>query len=126
MTYRLRVVRVFAADWDAMTAFYRDTLGLPEKFSDAEMGWAEFDVGGPSLAVERIDPEDDEAEGLMGRFLGVSLAVDDVQREYRRLVDAGVTFAGPPAAQPWGGVLAHLEDPEGNGITLLGLPDASD
>jgi predicted enzyme related to lactoylglutathione lyase len=100
-------------------------LSLPEKFSDAGMGWAEFDVGGPSLSVERTDPRDAEAEGLSGRFLGVSLSVDDVDETYEHLVSRGVKFLNPPARQPWGGVLAHFEDPEGNVITLLGTREDS-
>ncbi len=29
-------------------------------------------------------------------------------------------FTMPPTKQPWGGVLAHLKDPDGNVLTLLG------
>jgi hypothetical protein len=29
-------------------------------------------------------------------------------------------FVGPPEKEPWGGVLAHLRDPDGNILTLLG------
>ena len=122
MNFKLYAVRVFALDWDAVTAFYRETLELPEKFSDRDMGWAEFDLGGPSLAVEQTSPADAESEGLNGRFLGVSLAVDDMEGVYERLVERGVSFLGPPTRQPWGGVLAHFRDPEGNVITLLGSP----
>ena len=120
MNYQIVAVRVFTHDWTTSTAFYRDTLHLPEKFSDAEMGWAEFDVGGPSLAVERADPEDSEHPDLVGRFLGVSLQVADIEALYTTLVARGVKFHGPPSQQPWGGVLAHLEDPDGNVLTLLG------
>jgi lactoylglutathione lyase len=120
MNYQMYAVRVFTHDWAASAAFYRDILELPEKFSDAEMGWAEFDVGGPSLAVERADPEESEHPDLVGRFLGVSLAVDDIEALHATLVTRGVKFLGPPSRQPWGGVLAHLEDPDGNVLTLLG------
>ena len=120
MAFRLYTVRIFAQDWGVLTAFYRDTLALPEKFASAEMGWAEYDVGGPSLAVERIPAGDTEGAELAGRFLGISLEVDDIEQVHRDLTARGVTFTGPPARQPWGGILAHLADPEGNVITLLG------
>jgi len=120
MNFRLYAIRIFAIDWETVAGFYRDTLALPVKFSDPDTGWAEFDVGGPSLAVERTDPEDAEREGLTGRFLGVSLSVEDIDRVYEQLLEEGVHFVGPPARQPWGGVLAHFEDPEGNVITLVG------
>ena len=122
MSFKLYAVRVFALDWEAVTAFYRETIELPEKFSDRDMGWAEFDLGGPSLAIERTSPADAESEDLKGRFLGISLTVDDMDEVYERLVDRGVKFLGPPARQPWGGILAHFEDPEGNVVTLLGSP----
>jgi len=120
MTYKLYAVRVFSRDWEATTRFYREILTLPEKFSNPELGWAEFDIGGPSLAVERIDPGDEEGLALTGRFLGISLEVEDVEGTYRKLLARGVDFLEPPARQPWGGVLAHCRDPEGNVLTLLG------
>jgi hypothetical protein len=30
----------------------------------------------------------------------------------------------PPEVMPWGGVLAHLRDPDGNVLTLVGRPRA--
>jgi hypothetical protein len=56
MNYQMYSVRIFTHDWAASAAFYSDTLELPEKFSDAEVGWTVFDVGEPSLAVARADP----------------------------------------------------------------------
>ena len=97
MNYQIVAVRVFTHDWTTSTAFYRDTLQLPEKFSDAEMGWAEFDVGGPSLAVERADPEDSEHPDLVGRFLGVSLQVADIEAQPAALGRC----AGTPGRSGW-------------------------
>ena len=118
--YQLYAIRIFSYEWDDTTAFYRDTIGLDEKFSNAEMGWAEFDLGGASLAVERADPEDTEHADLVGRFVGASLAVDAIEEVYTELSGRGVKFHGPPARQAWGGILAHFDDPDGNVITLLG------
>jgi len=55
--------------------------------------------------------------------VGASLAVPDVEAEYRLLVARGVQFVEPPEKQPWGGTLAHLRDPDGNVITLVSSPD---
>ena len=120
MIFRLSAVRIFATDWLETSHFYRETLALPEKFSDPDIGWAEFDVGGPSLAIERLDSTDPEHEALTGRFLGISLEVDDIEQVYTDLTNRGAQFLGPPARQPWGGILAHLRDPESNVLTLLG------
>ena len=75
---KLNAVRIFVKDWTGLCDFYEKVLGLPLKFKDAKSGWAEFDVGGPSLALERIDPLDKEAQALIGRFLGLSLKVEDI------------------------------------------------
>ena len=88
------------------------------------MGWAQFDTGGSQLAIERADPDDTETAELVGRYVGVSLQVSDIDAKYKTLLDRGVEFLGPPEMQPWGGTLAHFRDPEDNVLTLLGSGDA--
>lgn len=121
MRYRLYAVRIFSFEWEAALAFYRETLGLPLAFVDAEMGWAQFEVGEEVfLGLERCDPDDPASKELVGRFVGTSIAVDDIDEVCESLVAQGVEFVGPPEKQPWGGTLAHLRDPDGNVLTLLG------
>ena len=122
MSYRLYTVRIFTRDWLKARAFYRDTLGMVEKYASEDIGWAEFDAGSASLALERTAADDSEADDLVGRFAGISLAVENIAGTYESLVEKGVEFLNPPARQPWGGVLAHFKDPDGNIITLLGEP----
>ena len=87
---------------------------------DDAAGWAQMAPGAGQRALERVDPCDDEARGLVGRFVGVSLPVPDIFTTYQELVARGVEFIAPPEKQPWGGILAHLRDPDGNIVTLLG------
>jgi catechol 2,3-dioxygenase-like lactoylglutathione lyase family enzyme len=130
MECKLYIVRVFVRDFERALAFYTETLGIPAAFSDAGMGWAQLDTGVAQLALERVATEDHrpyedavgEDEELVGRFVGVSLTVDGVARTYEELTKRGVDFVSPPAKQPWGGVLAHFRDPDGNVLTLLGTP----
>ncbi len=117
---KLYAVRIFVNDWDAACRFYEQQLGLALQFKDAKAGWAEFDVGGARLGLERVADDDAEGQALVGRFLGISLQVDDIEATYERLQAKGVVFMEPPSKQAWGGCLAHLRDPEGNVITLLG------
>ena len=119
MDYTLYGVRVFVTDWERSLAFYSETLGMPVAFAGPETGWAELDTGNAHLALERIDPNDAEADALCGRFVGVSLQVDDIRTAYAELTSRGVDFLGPPETQPWGGVLAHFRDLDGNVLTLL-------
>lgn len=124
-SYTAYAIRVFVTDWEAALRFYSGTLGIPVSFESAEMGWAQLDTGECSLALERLAPDDPEASVLLGRYVGVSLRVPDIEALYKDLVDLGVEFLGPPETQPWGGVLAHLKDPEGNTLTLLGSSQAA-
>ena len=70
--------------------------------------------------VDRDRPGDADGEALVGRFVGVSLRVDDIDATYQSLLAKGVPFAAPPEKQGWGGSLAHFRDPDGNELTLLG------
>jgi catechol 2,3-dioxygenase-like lactoylglutathione lyase family enzyme len=133
MDCTLVVVRVFVRDWPRAVRFYTETLGIPLAFQSEELGWAQLATGQGQLALERFTPEETgrlgEATGtdgaLVGRFLGVSLAVGDIYAVYEELRAKGVEFLEPPEQMPWGGVLAHLRDPEGNVLTLVGDPRAA-
>lgn len=116
----LYAVRVFVRHWAEACDFYGATLGLTERFRNDDMGWAEYDLGGPCFGLERVQPGDSEGEALIGRFLGVSLRVGDIDATYRDLQKKGVHFTAPPEKQAWGGSLAQFRDPDGNQLTLLG------
>lgn len=120
MEYRLYALRIFTLDWDRALTFYSETLEMPVHYANAEIGWCELDTGSARLAIERLAADDSEADRLVGRFVGVSLEVDDIAATHQTLVSRGVEFLNPPEKQPWGGVLAHFEDPDGNVLTLLG------
>jgi predicted enzyme related to lactoylglutathione lyase len=117
--YKLFAVRVFVTDWQRAIRFYTDTMEIPTAYRNDEIGWAQLATGEGQLALERVDPSDAESKELVGRFVGVSLAVPDIIGAHKALTDRGVEFIAPPEKQPWGGVLAHLRDPDGNVITLL-------
>lgn len=113
---KLYAVRVFVSDLAAAKRFYANDIGLPVVWeSDDSLG---FDVGA-LLIVEPVGEDDDEAETLVGRFIGASLKVDDLDAVYRELTAKGVRFTGPPETQPWGGRLAHVMDPSSNVLSLV-------
>lgn len=119
-SYNLAVVRLFVHDWERAVRFYTEALGMKLESRADEFGWAQFATGSCSLAVERLAPDDPEAPALVGRYVGVSLRVPDLESVYHTLVERGVEFLSPPEKQAWGGTLAHLRDPDGNVLTLLG------
>lgn len=86
-----------------------------------EYGAVGYRAGGIRIIVEEEDPNGEDA-ALIGRFVGVSFSVDDIEVAYRDLFNRGVSFAGPPVEQAWGGTLAHFRDPAGNMLTLVETP----
>ena len=119
----IAAVRVFVPDVGAVRGFYRDQLGLDEGYADDRV--LVFRTGSADLIVETADPEDAEEGPMIGRFVGVSIAVADVRAAHAALTAKGVAFDGEPEEQPWGGVLAHIVDPAGNVLTLVQLPSAA-
>lgn len=117
---KLYAVRIFVRSWNESCDFYREKLKLSERFRDDEAGWAEYDLGGPCFGLQRVDSSDKEGEGLVGRFVGVSLQVEDIEASYHDLQARGIKFTAPPEKQEWGGSLAYFKDPDGNVLTLLG------
>jgi catechol 2,3-dioxygenase-like lactoylglutathione lyase family enzyme len=122
--YRLLLVRIFVRDFERAVRFYTETLGMKLSHRSDELGWAQLATGGAELALERDrgEGEDGHDEDLVGRFVGISLAVENIMETYETLRARGVEFLRPPAKMPWGGVLAHFRDPDGNVLTLVGAP----
>lgn len=118
---KLYAIRIFTTDWDRSVDFYQETVGLPLVFADQAFAWAEFDLGGAKLGIEGMEADAPQADELVGRFVGVSIVVDDIDQAYSQLAGKGVEFTTPPARQPWGGTLAHFKDPDGNILTLFGM-----
>jgi predicted enzyme related to lactoylglutathione lyase len=118
MISRIAAVRIFTAQLDRARAFYGNVLGLGG--GRGGPGYAVFTLAGTDVILESVAADDPEAAGLVGRFLALSFAVDDIGRAYDDLSRAGVAFIAPPQRQPWGGILAHAQDPDGNVFTLVG------
>jgi predicted enzyme related to lactoylglutathione lyase len=112
-------VRVFTHDITLARKFYLRGLGLTERA--AGMGWAAYETGGAELILEQVDESDDDEEpdGLVGRVVGFAFTVSDCEATVKELRERGVTVVGGPTRQPGGGVLAFVEDADGNVLTLV-------
>ena len=119
LEYRLRAVRVFTTNFGQALEFYSNRVGLTVDTVNEIDGVALFATGAATMLLEAVDVVDDEAAELVGRFVGVSLAVDDIERTYAALQSKGVRFSGPPRAQAWGGIMAHFHDPDDNVLSLV-------
>ena len=112
-------VIVYVSDMQRSTAFYRDVLGLPLKFTSP--GWTEFNTGAPTLALHTT--RDQNPPVYAGRppagHAQLGFIVDDLQATYEALKAQDVYFSQPPQVQrPGGAPLAVFHDPDGLGITL--------
>ena len=114
---RIGQIGVAVRDLTAMTAFYRDVLGLPFLF--AAPGMSFFDCAGVRLMLSL--PE----EGGKGSEHGSILyfAVADIAAAHRVLADRGAPFLGEPhvvhrapGMELW---MAFLRDPEGNLMAVM-------
>jgi predicted enzyme related to lactoylglutathione lyase len=120
---KLNAARLFVRDLAKAKQFYAHVLQLPVKADGEQYGYVVFSTGTVDLVVESV-PQDAPADErmLVGRFSGLSFAVDDIHAAYQRLGAAHVQFTGMPEEQVWGGWLATFCDSDGNQLQLVQLP----
>ena len=117
---RLSIITLGVQDRAAMTAFYRDVIGLKLHMDE---GMTLFDMGGMALGLwERGKLADDagfDGAGACSGFKGVALAynarsIEEVDAIFARLEAAGVEITTKPHKAFWGGYSGYFADPEGN------------
>ena len=102
----------FTNDMDASVGFYRDTLGLALRYQ-AGKDWAEFDVGGVTVALHGTGPEvQPHSDGATVMF-----ECDDLDGTTADLAAKGATFVGDVFTAPHGR-FATLRDPSGNIVQI--------
>jgi catechol 2,3-dioxygenase-like lactoylglutathione lyase family enzyme len=124
---KIKLTSVFVDDQRAALAFYTDVLGFSVRH-DIPLGDAWWltvvsseDPDGPELLLEpaghpAVKPYRDAL--VEDGIPLVQFAVDDVEAEYRRLVEMGVVFTQPPTdAGPV--MVAVLDDTCGNLVQIV-------
>ena len=120
----LRLV-VTAEDYAAALAFYRDTLGLPERaafespgghVTILEAGRATLEIADPSHAAY-ID-EVEVGRRVAGQ-IRVAFRVADAKAATRAAEQAGATVLAEPTRTPWNSSNARLDGPAGLQLTLF-------
>ncbi len=124
-------VALIVDDYDEAIRFFVDLLGFElvedspavTSRSGRPKRWVVVRPPGAATAL-LLAKADGEREGravgdqFAGR-VGIFLRVDDFQRSYDRMREAGVEFVGEPRAEPYGQVAVFL-DIAGNRWDLLG------
>ena len=129
MSIRIHLTSVFVDDQDHALRFYTEVLGF-EPRADVPIGngdrWLTVGAPGQDGVELLLEPSSHPAvrpyrDAVTGDGIPLaSFAVDDIQAEYERLIEAGVTFRQPPTSM--GPVItAVLDDTCGNLIQLLSM-----
>lgn len=115
MVTGMKNVVLFVKEMERAKQFYKEQLGLP--LAGESVAMMEFFPGsGASMGVALAMT--DEAEKLVGRHTGITLAVSGLKELCDALSGAGTTFAEPFSVSPWG-KMAVVQDPDGNQIALV-------
>jgi len=119
MIERIDATVLFVRDLARCTAFYRDTLKLPYKGSDADSSTFLLQDRYLLLLSARgaadllgADPQEIKLDAAARVLLAAG--VEDVNAAYEELSAKGVRFLRTPTDQSWGLRTAHFADPEGN------------
>ena len=115
MDIKLDYVIVGVKALEPAVAFYRDVMGFQFLFSEPEMHWASFKVGGMMFSLAEGA---EETHGTGDRNTGIGFVVPDLDAAHAELAGKGVFFSMGPGKMPWGGYMAMFKDPDGNEFYL--------
>ncbi len=99
---------------EALIAFYRDVLQLPE---EPEMGEGSFKAGPISLLVD--GHSETHGKAREPQRVMINFFVADIEAEQQRLLAQGVPCIRDKGKEYWGGVISTFTDPDGNYIQLI-------
>lgn len=116
---RFHGICIITRDVARLRAFYRAVLEVEPEGDDA---FAVFPVPGAGLSIyhaegmEAMAPGSTEGAGTGSYTLEFEVA--DVDQEYARLLELGVSIVKPPKTHPWGRRSVWFRDPDGNIINF--------
>jgi catechol 2,3-dioxygenase-like lactoylglutathione lyase family enzyme len=121
-TTEIDCVGLFVDNIETMVKFYRDIIGLRTDWIDGDPA-PDFEAGNCRLIMygrkdfeKMVSKAFSYPKGLNGTMeIAFNLKTfDDVDIEYKRLMDLGVESVFPPTTMPWGQRTCYVADPEGN------------
>jgi predicted enzyme related to lactoylglutathione lyase len=91
--------------------FYKTIFG----YSPEVNGGVDYRFYDAQLILYRLE----DAQAPATRNAALIYAVDDVDTEYQRLLDLGITVNAPPTDKPWGVRSFIINDPDGNTVSFF-------
>jgi catechol 2,3-dioxygenase-like lactoylglutathione lyase family enzyme len=111
------IVSIPVSDQDRAKRFYLDVLGF-DLIADTTFGddrrWVQIAPSGSQTSLTLVTWFD---EMPAGSLRGLVIDTDNIDRDYRALLDRGADVRGAPA-QHAGGMFCFVRDPDGNVISL--------
>ena len=124
---RLVQSRIVTHDVEGLAAFYAGLLGVSVTLNDyyVEVPAGPVTVGFSKRRFTEYREEDHLAATGPERRDEVILdfEVADVDAEYERIAELGVTVVMPPKTQPWGSRSMIFRDPGGNLVNVFSRKD---
>jgi len=126
---KIKLTSVYVDDQEKALRFYTDTLGFVKKGDVSQDGYRWLTVASPeepegtqlqlSLNSNPAAKAFQQAQFQQGQPAAM-FYTDDLQRDYDRLTNLGVTFTVPLTSDSWGS-MAILDDTCGNLIQITQL-----
>ena len=95
-----------------LTSFYRQLLGVEESSSDETH---QFVLAEETALVVYNDGTD---KNNQNQNICLAFTVDDIDKEYEKLLSMGARIIEPPAKRPWGAINMSFYDPDNNVVYL--------
>ena len=120
----LRLV-VTAEDYEAALAFYRDTLGLPQRAAFSSPGGRVTILEAGRATLEIADPpharyiDEVEVGHRAAGHIRVAFQVANAESATQAAAEAGASVVARPVLTPWNSRNARLDGPAGLQLTLF-------
>ena len=107
----ISAITLVVTDMARSVVFYRDHVGLELLYGGEGAPFTSFRVGEGyiNLTLRDVSP------AWWGRLI---LYVDDVDAQYQRLTEFGLTPSTAPADARWGERYFHIDDPDGHELSF--------
>ncbi len=103
-------------DVPRLASFYRQLLGVEES-SDYETH--QFILSEETALTVY---NDGTAKNNQNQNICLAFTVDDIDKEYEKMLSLGVRIIEPPAKRPWGAMNMSFYDPDNNIVYLRSFP----
>jgi catechol 2,3-dioxygenase-like lactoylglutathione lyase family enzyme len=116
-------IRIITDNVQGLVKFYEQVTGISAiqytpDFAELQTGCATLAIG--STNTLQFFGGGDVAKAAHNQTAIIEFRVDDVERDYERLIDLlGVCLVQKPTTMPWGNKSLLFRDPDGNLVNLF-------